>query len=277
MASVGIQYLHDECCRDGDVYCALLDCEIALSLEPTHKKSQYRRINCLYELGWLEEAQEMMTIYQAMYPGSHDKDFTAMQEKIEKQGIVCLLCKRVINHCLFIRHVATKNGHTSGEQHPVQLQCASSDFIRRFTGHCNAHTDIKEANFLGAHGNYIAAGSDDGNIFIWEKNTQNLVMILNGDDSIVNCIQWHPYQAVLATSGIENVVRLWEPKPRDFVRQRLVKDTDWETVCKQNQRRMHADPLEMMFLSLGYRIAFDPSNLSAGDDERANASNCRQA
>jgi len=31
----------------------------------------------------------MMAIYQAMYPGSHDKDFTAMQEKIEKQGIIC--------------------------------------------------------------------------------------------------------------------------------------------------------------------------------------------
>lgn len=173
--------------------------------------------------------------------------------------------------------LATKNGHSSGEQRLVQLQCQSSDFIRRFTGHCNAHTDIKEANFLGAHGDYIAAGSDDGNIFIWEKDTQNLVMILNGDDSIVNCIQWHPFQAILATSGIENVVRLWEPKPRDFVRQRLVNNSDWESVCKQNQRRMHADPLEMMFLSLGYRIAFDPSNLSSGDDERASTSNCRQA
>lgn len=167
-----------------------------------------------------------------------------------------------------------KNGHSSsGEHHLGQVQCISCDFTRRFTGHCNAHTDIKEANFLGAHGNYIAAGSDDGNIFVWDKETSNLVLVLNGDDSIVNCIQWHPYQPLLATSGIENVVRLWEPKPIDFVRQRLV--MNWEAVCKQNQRRMHADPLEMMFLSLGYRIAFDPSNMSAADDERP--SNCRQA
>jgi len=167
--------------------------------------------------------------------------------------------------------IANKNGHSnSGEHHLGQVH--SCDFTRRFTGHCNAHTDIKEANFLGAHGNYIAAGSDDGNIFIWEKETSNLVLILNGDDSIVNCIQWHPYQAMLATSGIENVVRLWEPKPIDFVRQRLV--NNWEAVCKHNQRRMHADPLEMMFLSLGYRIAFDPANLSAADDERP--SHCRQ-
>lgn len=166
-----------------------------------------------------------------------------------------------------------KNGHSSSGEHHLGQPRSSCDFTRRFTGHCNAHTDIKEANFLGAHGNHIAAGSDDGNIFVWEKETSNLVLVLNGDDSIVNCIQWHPYQPLMATSGIENVVRLWEPKPTDFVRQRLV--TNWETVCKQNQRRMHADPLEMMFLSLGYRIAIDPSNLSAADDERP--SNCRQA
>ena len=77
-------------CRDGDIYCALLDCEMALSLDPAHKKSQYRRINCLYELGWLDEARQMMVVYQSMYPGSHDKDFTAMQEKIEKQSSVYL-------------------------------------------------------------------------------------------------------------------------------------------------------------------------------------------
>ena len=212
-----------------------------------------------------------MVLYQASYPGSHDKDFTTLQDKIEKQGAVLY-----VSHIILLVNIFTgnKNGHSSsGEQHLGQPQCLMCDFTRRFTGHCNAHTDIKEANFLGAHGNYIAAGSDDGNIFIWEKETSNLVLILNGDDSIVNCIQWHPHQALLATSGIENVVRLWEPKPIDFVRQRLV--TNWEAVCKQNQRRMHADPLEMMFLSLGYRIAFDPSNLSAPDDERP--SNCRQA
>ena len=214
-----------------------------------------------------------MILYQASYPGSHDKDFTTLQEKIEKQG-VCLFTYVTYNFTDGHFSTGNKNGHSSSGEHQLgQPQCLTCDFTRRFTGHCNAHTDIKEANFLGAHGNYIAAGSDDGNIFIWEKETSNLVLILNGDDSIVNCIQWHPHQALLATSGIENVVRLWEPKPNDFVRQRLV--TNWEAVCKQNQRRMHADPLEMMFLSLGYRIAFDPSNLSAPDDERP--SNCRQA
>jgi len=88
--------------RDGDIYCALIDCEVALSLEPTHKKSQYRRILCLYELGWLEEAQEMMHAYQVLYPGSHDKDFTTLQEKIEKQGDLFYdTHSSFTNECLF--------------------------------------------------------------------------------------------------------------------------------------------------------------------------------
>ena len=86
------------------------------------------------------------------------------------------------------------------------------DYKFRFCGHSNAHTDIKEASYVGDRGEYIVAGSDDGNIFFWEKATGRIVRVLHGDDSIVNCVQWHPSGPLLASSGIENIVRLWEPK-----------------------------------------------------------------
>lgn len=35
---------------------------------------------------------------------------------------------------------------------------------------------------------YIVSGSDDGSFFIWEKETTNLVRVLQGDESIVNCL-----------------------------------------------------------------------------------------
>ncbi len=37
--------------------------------------------------------------------------------------------------------------------------------------------------------------------------------VLRGDDSIVNCLQPHPSTSILATSGIDPVVRLWSPRP----------------------------------------------------------------
>lgn len=46
---------------------------------------------------------------------------------------------------------------------------------------------------------------------MWDKNTENNLLILKGDSSIVNCVQPHPSEFMLATSGIDNEVKLWSP------------------------------------------------------------------
>ncbi len=145
-----------------------------------------------------------------------------------------------------------------------------SDYKTRFCGHCNTHTDIKEAVFIGEGCGYVAAGSDDGNIFIWEKSSGNLVRVLRGDTSIVNCIQWHPATALMATSGIENVIRLWEPGAGTRMRSgesESESDTDMDgangssggrvisdlfRVCKENQHRMGMDPFEVRLMRMGF-------------------------
>ena len=37
------------------------------------------------------------------------------------------------------------------------------------------------------------SGSDCGHIFIWDRYTAKLVMLLEGDRHVVNCVQPHPY------------------------------------------------------------------------------------
>ncbi|KAL6578388.1 hypothetical protein OROMI_010716 [Orobanche minor] len=85
------------------------------------------------------------------------------------------------------------------------------DMKKRYVGHCNVGTDIKQASFIGQRGEYVASGSDDGRWFIWEKKTGRLVKMLHGDDAVVNCIQCHPYDAVIATSGIDSTIKIWTP------------------------------------------------------------------
>ncbi|CAF1787323.1 protein ALTERED SEED GERMINATION 2 [Brassica napus] len=85
------------------------------------------------------------------------------------------------------------------------------DMKRRYIGHCNIGTDIKQASFLGQRGEYIACGSDDGRWFIWEKQTGRLMKVLVGDEAVVNCIQCHPFDSVVATSGIDNTIKMWSP------------------------------------------------------------------
>ncbi|XP_034898389.1 protein ALTERED SEED GERMINATION 2 isoform X1 [Populus alba] len=85
------------------------------------------------------------------------------------------------------------------------------DMKQRYVGHCNVGTDIKQASFLGQRGDYVASGSDDGRWFIWEKQTGRLIKMLLGDEAVVNCIQCHPFDCVVATSGIDNTIKIWTP------------------------------------------------------------------
>jgi WD and tetratricopeptide repeat-containing protein 1 len=47
----------------------------------------------------------------------------------------------------------------------------ASILAQRYIGQCNLQTDIKEARFLGADDSLVAAGSDDGRVFIYRAAT----------------------------------------------------------------------------------------------------------
>lgn len=49
---------------------------------------------------------------------------------------------------------------------------------------------IKGVNFFGPRSEFIMSGSDCGNIFMWDKNTESIVQWLPGDDAgVVNCLE----------------------------------------------------------------------------------------
>ncbi|XP_074646680.1 DDB1- and CUL4-associated factor 6-like [Tubulanus polymorphus] len=86
---------------------------------------------------------------------------------------------------------------------------------RVFRGHRNARTMIKEANFWGDR--YVISGSDCGHIFFWNQQTGKLVNLLEGDKHVVNCVQPHPFDPILASSGIDYDIKLWAPSSPDCV------------------------------------------------------------
>ncbi|CAK9820866.1 DDB1- and CUL4-associated factor 6 [Anthophora plagiata] len=80
---------------------------------------------------------------------------------------------------------------------------------QKYMGHRNARTMIKEANFWG--NDFVMSGSDCGHVFVWEKDTARLCMLLEADQHVVNCLQPHPYLPLLVTAGIDYDVKLWAP------------------------------------------------------------------
>ncbi|EKM59510.1 uncharacterized protein PHACADRAFT_157899 [Phanerochaete carnosa HHB-10118-sp] len=89
----------------------------------------------------------------------------------------------------------------------------------RFAGHCNVET-VKDVNFLGPDDQFVVSGSDDGHWFMWQKSTGRLHDVLEGDGSVVNVIEGHPYLPLVAVSGIDTTVKLFAPAhgPRSFSR-----------------------------------------------------------
>jgi nuclear receptor interaction protein len=77
-----------------------------------------------------------------------------------------------------------------------------------YQGHCNVET-TKDVNFFGLQDEYVISGSDCGHLFIWDKKTTKLLNILEGDNEVVNVIQGHPYEPMIAVSGIDSTVKVF--------------------------------------------------------------------
>uniref|UniRef100_A0A914YRY3 Uncharacterized protein n=1 Tax=Panagrolaimus superbus TaxID=310955 RepID=A0A914YRY3_9BILA len=85
------------------------------------------------------------------------------------------------------------------------------DYHSRYVGALNQRTDIKQARFLGGNDEFIVSGSDDGHMLIWDSLTGNIVKLLKADNKILNCVTPHPTAPLIASSGIENVIKFWTP------------------------------------------------------------------
>ncbi len=110
------------------------------------------------------------------------------------------------------------------------------------------------------------AGSDCGCMFLWDRSTTNLVEAWHGDESIVNCLQPHPSFCLLATSGIDPVVRLWSPQSKESITKDLRREKELEGLVRANQKRMNADPLEVMLMNMGYRARIDDREVDSEDE-----------
>lgn len=95
----------------------------------------------------------------------------------------------------------------------VEASAPCSSHTRVYSGHCNIRT-VKDVNFWGLDDEYVVSGSDDGNLFIWDHKTGQLVNILEGDGEVVNVLQGHPYEPLLAVSGIDHTIKIFSPDVR---------------------------------------------------------------
>ncbi|EIE23488.1 WD40 repeat-like protein, partial [Coccomyxa subellipsoidea C-169] len=196
----------------GDAWFALQDSEQALRINASSSKAVYRRIQALRALGLLEEAAASMEQFEGEFPDMQ-KDAKRLRETIEED-------LAEVRKKAELRRTHVPEGRR---------------LLQRYMGHCNIQTDIKEVTFLGDNDELVAAGSDDGRIFIYAAKSGLPIVALEADEDVANCVAPHPSLPVLATSGIESAVRLWSPKGPAV-------NPDLSQEVAANQDRMRAGP-----------------------------------
>jgi len=82
-----------------------------------------------------------------------------------------------------------------------------------------SYRDSPTINFYGENSEFILAGSNDayagvnsGDIFFWSKEGEGVVKVVPGDShGIVRSVEVHPSLPVVASSGVDNDVKVWSP------------------------------------------------------------------
>lgn len=86
-----------------------------------------------------------------------------------------------------------------------------ADYIHKYRGHRNNAT-VKGVNFYGPRSEFVVSGSDCGHVFLWDRETENVVQFMEGDDcGVINVLEPHPFAPILATSGLDHDVKIWAP------------------------------------------------------------------
>ncbi|CAO2657196.1 Nn.00g033220.m01.CDS01 [Neocucurbitaria sp. VM-36] len=101
-------------------------------------------------------------------------------------------------------------GRSRYKREKVERDVPCAPHTRVYTGHCNVKT-VKDVNYFGLQDEYVVSGSDDGNVFIWDRKTAQLINILEGDGEVVNVVQGHPYEPTMAVSGIDDTIKIFSP------------------------------------------------------------------
>ncbi|XP_053641546.1 DDB1- and CUL4-associated factor 5 isoform X3 [Cherax quadricarinatus] len=76
---------------------------------------------------------------------------------------------------------------------------------------------MKSCCFAGDNDQFVLSGSDDFNLYMWKipenNSSEHFVseahMVLKGHRSIVNQVRFNPQNFIVASSGVEKIVKLW--------------------------------------------------------------------
>lgn len=97
--------------------------------------------------------------------------------------------------------------------------------VKTYQGHTNAKYSLSGA--FGTYGDridpketyaFVASGSEEGNIMLWDVSSKNSLQKLSGHDEAVLTVDAHPKEELLASAGLDRTIRIWKASPLPVIK-----------------------------------------------------------
>ncbi|KAG6830752.1 hypothetical protein H0H92_014833 [Tricholoma furcatifolium] len=89
---------------------------------------------------------------------------------------------------------------------------------RKFTGQRQGKHVIRSC-YGGCDGSFVVSGSEDGNVYIWHRESTELIEVLSGHgEGSVNSVAWNPINhRMFASCSDDCTIRIWEAPPQMLI------------------------------------------------------------